>query len=154
MNEITITTDMQKINFYNLPQNITQVRLSELRDIILNPNLRKRYEQFSTFFKKFEEYSKSAATNESEHMIINTKLAINNPNIGIKWGDMMAKPCFLPKNGPYKTQAKLIDSVLSQEKRMKQVIDTYNQAIKIKWRPDGSRSRPLTADPKNSIFSL
>ena len=137
-----------------------------LKEIILNPNIKKRCEQFNAFFKKLEECSRSSLPSFTPSLEYeprqqqSVKMSATTSS-AIKWVDVFGKQSVPLRPSKAKSeqqqqqlQQSVIDTVLmSQEKRMKQVIDTYNQAVRIKWRPEGSRTRPSTANPKNSNFS-
>ena len=114
---------------------------------MINANLKRRYELFNTLFKKLEDdVSQIKSPTESASKVAGPPMN----GSGIRWSDIVPKTSFQVNNVKYRTEIKFPESVMTQEKRMKQVIDTYNQAVRIKWRPEGSRSRPLTADPKQS----
>ncbi len=143
LNEIALSADLNKLALHYFSRGTIQAHFAELKAILASENLKGRYEQFNSLFKRMEDDSSQQQTRTSAG---SSRL---EQFTGLRWSDLMPRAPVC--SAKYRTGPRLADSSLAQERRMKQVIDTYNHAVRVKWNSAGTRVRPLTADPKQSL---
>ena len=121
--------------------------MAELRSILLNKDIQLRYKLFNSFIE-------SLGGNYTRVRILHSADQPRKPQEINEFACKRIKPPIPQTSSKNKRPQKCFEIQNEYDKKMQQVINAYNQSIKIMWKPDSLPIMPVINNPKQSKSCL